>query len=162
MTEAEFTKLYCETKQTLSKRYPELKFSAWSMRISGRMTKTLGYTKYGVKEFSFSKAFIRESSREAICDVILHEFAHMIAEEKYHDYGHGEKWKKVCISIGGQGERMYHLSNETRKKMNKYKVTCDHCDNVFYANRKPRTVKYSCAKCCPTYSEKYLLTYTEM
>lgn len=58
---------------------------------------------------------------------VPHEIAHTVCNALMLDRGHGKNWKRVCVALGGNGQRCYHsdgLTLKTRGKRYEHKATC--------------------------------------
>lgn len=110
--------------------------SAVQIRLSGRMTKTLGQFKTGNKrrgipmEIVISKKVCGDE--ELFLDVIRHEYAHMIvylrAPEERHVHDH--IWKNACIEVGciPKATRKVNMANAISKtRPYRYLVKCQKC-----------------------------------
>lgn len=61
-----------------------------------------------------------------INDTVPHELAHIIAYFTGTDFGHGKAWKKLCIALGGSGERCHNEEVTPARVMQEflYNTTC--------------------------------------
>lgn len=74
------------------------------LRISRRMTRSLGTIRYGldgvVEEIAISAALLRPANRAALVDTMLHEMAHAEAWLRHGHRGHGRAWKAIARRVG--------------------------------------------------------------
>lgn len=115
--------------------------------VFSRGKKTLGYADLGIKEIGISKWHIEGSSTDSVKDTILHEIAHAIAYEKYGEQGHGNLWKKVCLEIGANPERLKGNAFNIQKPPSKYTLTCPECGKVYTRHRMVKHLSYLCSIC---------------
>ena len=104
-------------------------------------------------------------SDKSIFDTIVHEIAHALTKGD----GHGYFWRKKCIELGGDGQRVggsdkFENGNlgkiEFRKTTSKYTLTCPVCDEKSYVNRIPKRA-CSCGKHGRGYNPMYKLVVTQ-
>ena len=78
---------------------------------SGKMDdakKRFGLCQMNSKEISLSSPLAKLNSEDEVRDTILHEIAHALAWELYHENcGHDERWQAICRRIGARPERTY-------------------------------------------------------
>lgn len=58
------------------------------------------------RKISFSRNFIKKSSKEDIQDTILHEIAHALVGPKH---GHNKVWKEMALKLGCSAKRCHTL-----------------------------------------------------
>lgn len=115
-----------------------------------------GCCNYGLKQISLSKHLVSLNTEGNVKNTILHEIAHALVGFKHH---HDAVWKAKAREIGCTGDRCYSSKNVTTPEA-KYLLVCPN-GHTAKRHKKPRVVKkQSCAKCCPVYDERYLLTWT--
>lgn len=83
-------------------RLPEI-----PLRLSGRMTRSLGTIRYGredgrrsVVEIAVAQKLLRPENRPALEDTLLHEMAHAEAWLRHGHRGHGRIWRAVARRVG--------------------------------------------------------------
>lgn len=85
-----------------------------------------------VKDISLSRILTPHRTEHDVKMTILHEIAHAIAG---HSAGHGPQWRKVCLSIGGDGKRCGESAPEEVRASSKYIVMCQDGHSHGYRNR---------------------------
>jgi predicted SprT family Zn-dependent metalloprotease len=133
----------------------------WRVTTNKRKT-AFGVCSYTKREIQLSAYLIPECTEEGITDTILHEIAHALTPGHHHD----NVWKRKCIELGGNGERVgsdlkYKKdSADVYEKLAKYTLTCPVCGEKIYMNRRP-TRSSSCGKHGKGYNSMYKLTITQ-
>ena len=98
-----------------------------------------------------------DDNLDAIKDIIIHEIAHALAYIRYGKTGHCKKWKKLFISIGGNGKATYDPAEINEPTFN-YVYECPSCHGKIY--RYNRIHGVACWDCCNknnvSWSEKYV------
>lgn len=135
-------------------------------KVNGRLTKTAGRCRSSrstgqVIGIELSKTTMNLDYNN-FRQVVLHELAHAIEIKRHGDSNHGERFKRICASIGcyEDGVRMTDTEAFTKAsiKTAKYTVTCDCCGNTFHFKRKTENLSLimrfpknnpmlRCAKC---------------
>lgn len=64
--------------------------------------KTNGICYFARKQIKLSRIFVDGNTEDRVRLTILHEIAHAKAG---HKAGHGPEWRRICIAIGGDGQR---------------------------------------------------------
>lgn len=131
------------------------------IELNGRLTRTLGRViSYGTKNYlnnskvEFSKQLLATCSDDTIRDVIMHEAAHYIANDRTHiNHGHDTYFKAVCAEIGTTNDGTVTQTERTvaASEIYKYTVSCPNCGPLGYYHRMSKTLKNishcSCRKC---------------
>lgn len=117
-----------------------------------------GRCSYGRKIISLSRVLTELREEAAILNTILHEIAHAIVYRDYHITGHNETWRKIFISIGGNG---LTCSDDVcdMASISKYIGYCPN-GHVHYRDRIPKR-ETSCGICCVHFNEAYIINYRE-
>lgn len=116
-------------------------FSIENIELSKRLKTTAGICKARkslISEkyiFSISLAYnnFKEFGIDSIDKVLRHEMAHLIEIQKYGSTSHGERFKKICVALGG--------SMNSQQAGAKYK---SNATNNFCTTKKKYTYKCSC------------------
>jgi predicted SprT family Zn-dependent metalloprotease len=136
----------------------------WSISINNRK-RSFGLCSYSKKEIQLSGMLIPHMNDEGIKDTIIHEIAHALTKGHGHDY----TWKRKCIELGGNGQRLGYEDKyekgqdgkiEFHKANSKYTLTCPVCGHQSFLNRKP-TRSYSCGQHGRGYNPMYKLVLTQ-
>ena len=110
--------------------------SAVQLRLSGRMTRTLGLFKQGNKlrgipmEIVISKRICEDE--KLFLDIIRHEYAHMIVylRAPRERHVHDSVWKDACLEVGCEPLATRKMKEEPgliRTRPDKYLVKCQVC-----------------------------------
>lgn len=96
----------------------------------------------------FGRDILNVDDYDTLKQIVLHEYAHAIATDKYHcDCGHDDRFVDICKQIGCY-ETKTHVSTKTQRelakakaKTSKYTIICEHCGAETHANRKTELLK---------------------
>ena len=110
--------------------------SAVQLRLSGRMTRTLGLFKQGNKlrgipmEIVIAKRICEDE--KLFLDVIRHEYAHMIVylRAPREKHMHDSVWKAACREVGCEPKATRKMKEEPgsiKTRPDKYLVKCQVC-----------------------------------
>lgn len=112
---SEATELFYQIKEELVSKYPKL--AQWQGPFfSRKMGVALGIAKRSAsgktKQIWLSQKMIElnekvHSFKEQLEDTIRHEFAHALDWEAFNGWGHGATWKKACVMVGANPERLF-------------------------------------------------------
>ena len=124
-------------------------------------TRRAGVCRYGVKEIGLSRKLIvvADWSEHATRMTILHEIAHALAGPFA---GHGYEWRRICLQIGGDGQRCYQTDDEHRPELvMDWMGTCPN-GHVTYKARRPtqRQMDATCGRCSRRYNPEFKITWT--
>jgi predicted SprT family Zn-dependent metalloprotease len=106
----------------------------------------------------YNSLYMNQNFDAMLNEVVPHEVAHIVQFMKYPfaKQAHGPEWKRICRSLGGNGQRCtQNFDGEAagikKNKMTKYEYTCA-CKQIFQISpqkhRKIQSgVRYRCLKC---------------
>jgi len=116
-----------------------------------------GYCQHNKKTISLSKSISVSCTKTLVINTILHEIAHALVGP---GHGHDWVWKRKCIEIGGNGQRLADASEIEQDKLNfAYKGTCPN-GHILYRSRKPKKGRqHSCGRCCSHFNRNYIITW---
>ena len=147
-------------------KFPELRFNefdGWRFEFNNRK-KAVGLCDYRKQTIEISTNFIGMLNEYGIVMTILHEIAHALTYGHHHDH----VWKRKCIEIGGNGNRLtgsdYYVNGivgqtEICRKIAKYTYKCECCGYEVHYNRKPKFERFSCGKHnSKTFDDRYIMT----
>lgn len=124
--------------------------SAVKIRISSRMTRTLGLFKQGSRLRGIPMEIViseRICNDEALFyDVIRHEYAHMLLYIRHPlgKHGHDEVWKAACREVGCEPKATRKTEEPyipTRTLPDKYIVRCNNCGAESRYKQESKVVK---------------------
>ena len=118
-----------------------------------RAVRRAGLCNYTQRRITLSKHFVSTSDLDAIEQVLLHEIAHAIAGQ---GAGHGKVWKAKATELGYRHEKL--AGDEIALANAKWVGVCPN-DHKHHRMRKP-TRMLSCKHCAPSFSRKFLITWT--
>lgn len=147
----------------LKNKHAELRY--WTVDFNNRK-RAFGLCNYTKRTIELSRVLIPFMSDEAIKDTIIHEIAHALT----HGDGHGYRWQRKCIELGGDGQRVHGAEKykdgekgviEFKKATAKYTLTCPVCQRESFYNRKPKH-SISCGNHgLGRYDERYKLVISQ-
>jgi len=163
--------------ELLNKTYEIVSFNGSHHTVNP--AKDLGYTfkfdnskrrfgccNYSRKTISLSKELCRlnlDKIDGRIKDCILHEISHAICVHIYgriDGRGHGENWREILLTLGGDGRRCYD-GNKVNKPKAKYTLTCPTCEKEASRHRMPKN-GIACGSCCDgEYNEEHRFIVTQ-
>jgi predicted SprT family Zn-dependent metalloprotease len=124
----------------IKNKFYELK--DWRITLNDRK-KSFGLCVYSKREIQLSKHLVVYMSEDAVKNTIIHEIAHALTI----GHGHDNVWRRRCIELGGNGNRVSGAENFENgmtgqiaylKSISKYTLTCPTCGNTFHISRKPK------------------------
>lgn len=114
-----------------------------------------GACHYSKRTITLSRYLTEMHSEDEVRNTILHEIAHALCPGQ----GHNHVWRRMCLSIGGNG-KAYHNAAVVQGR---YEGTCPN-GHKSYRHRMTRGVKAgaSCGKCNPhRFDERYRLVWVD-
>jgi predicted SprT family Zn-dependent metalloprotease len=135
-------------RELIEKHCPNVRFK-WA---NGKNKFGACYAKQ--KIISLSTTLTMLNNPEVVKNVILHEIAHVIAPITAH---HNWEWRKIAVSIGCDGKRLYDDSVITPKP--KWLGTCPKCKRTIkrFSRR-----KISCGKCSVIFNKDLLFIWERL
>lgn len=109
----------------------------WNLELDFAKVRA-GACHFNEKKISFSRNFIKNSSKEDIQDTILHEIAHAIVGPKH---GHDKVWKAMASKLGCSAKRCHTLEFSDYKWI---RFCTNHCWKQKVHRRKSNLI---CKKC---------------
>lgn len=73
--------------------------------INSRIRRVLGRAKLLRNIIELNASYAETVEEDKLYNTIVHELSHIIAFNVYNDHGHGPAWRRVFLSLGGNGER---------------------------------------------------------
>ena len=83
----------------LLRKHSEL--NLWKVSLNKRKS-AFGVCNYTDKEIQLSSVLVPSMTDKAIFETIVHEIAHALTPRHGHDYF----WKRKCVELGGNGNRV--------------------------------------------------------
>lgn len=128
----------------------EHRLTGWGFAFN-RGRRTMGLCRYGLKRIELSIHYVLRNDESEVRDTILHEIAHAIAGPRA---GHGEKWKRVCTTLGATPKRCGNAA----MPLGRWRAICPGCGYRHHRHRRPlRGRDYFCRHCG---AEKGRLSFT--
>lgn len=118
----------------------------WCVKLTGSKF-YFGKCCYSERCIRLSRLLVELNNEHTVRDTILHEIAHAILPM----CGHNTAWRKLFISMGGNGERCYNSSTTILPPAN-YAGVCPNGHTATRYRMSKRTVAMACTKCCRNYS----------
>ena len=121
-----------------------------------------GQANYRATRIRFNQELLRKYKAEFINQTVPHEFAHLIAYQKFgrRIKPHGKEWKSVMIELGASPSRTHGFEASSARKLRRFLYQCN-CEGSSYEltsirhNRIQRGQMYICSKCgVPVFMQK--------
>jgi SprT protein len=83
---------------------------------------------------------------------IAHEIAHVVCHQLHGRAArpHGPEWRRICVALGGSGERCHHFSTTPARRVSRYQYACG-CRTWAITGvrvrRMRRGMRYECRDC---------------
>ena len=117
----------------------------WSFIIEEKKC-PMGHADYRNRLISLSKWHVVFSDMAEIRNTILHEIAHVLDYLSRGYSSHDKIWKKLFISIDGNGKRCGNISYDVEKKLKKWIYICPNCGRTDYEYKRWKEMGcYSCS-----------------
>jgi len=131
-------------RATLDSHEPGLELP--SVRVSGRMRRTLGSYMPSRKQIAISSRLLAMGEEDDIRQVVLHEVAHAIVHARWGDKpsAHGREFRAVCGEIGAKPRRYVDVTTEQWQSQVRYLSKCGHCKVLIVRKRRMRSVRCVC------------------
>lgn len=130
----------------------EHNLTGWTFGFNRRKTAN-GLCYEGRKLIELSVYFVEHNTPERVKMTILHEVAHALAG---HAAGHGPKWQRICVAIGGNGQRC-NASEHTEKVSYAWTGTCPG-GHTHQQHRAPLRVK-ACGQCATKWKPENIIVW---
>jgi SprT protein len=119
-----------------------------------RAIRRAGLCNYSQKRITISRHLVEAGDLHVIEQVILHEIAHALTGQVA---GHGKIWKAKATELGYLHQRID--GTPLAKQVAKYKGICPGGHEHFRSRQTSRML--SCKLCAPTFSRRYLISWSE-
>ena len=74
-----------------------------------------GWARYDNFQIELNVQYL-QTSRQAVYEVLAHEVAHLVCFDKKLGKGHDKGWKRVCLALGGNGNRCHSFNFKPKRK----------------------------------------------
>ncbi len=117
-----------------------------SVRVSGRMRRTLGSYTPTKKLISISSRLLALGNDGDIREVVLHEVAHAIVHSRWGERptAHGKEFRSVCQEIGAKPRRYVDVSTDDWDSRIRYLSKCESCHVSIVRKRRMKSVRCAC------------------
>ncbi len=131
-------------RSTLDAHEPGLELP--SVRVSGRMRRTLGSYMPSKKQIAISSRLLAMGDEEDIRGVVLHEIAHAIVHCRFGDKApaHGGEFRAVCDEIGAKPRRYVDVTTDEWQSQVRFLSKCGHCKVLIVRKKRMRSVRCVC------------------
>ncbi len=119
-----------------------------------RAIRRAGLCNYSQKRITISRHLVEAGDMQVVEQVLLHEIAHALCGQAA---GHGKVWKAKATELGYLHQRID--GTPLAKQVAKYRGVCP-SGHEHFRSRKP-TRMLSCKWCAPSFSRRYLITWSE-
>lgn len=122
--------------------WPQL--AGWKIRVSCRMSRTLGLCRYRTRTIQLSLAHLQLNDAEKVRETVLHELAHALVGP---GHGHDKVWRTMARRIGANPARCDHDAN---MPPGNWIAVCHSCGLQFNRYRRPKAGRLRwCLACGP-------------
>ena len=117
-----------------------------SVRVSGRMRRTLGSYMPSKKQIAISSRLLAMGDEEDIRQVVLHEIAHAIVHSRFGEKAgaHGREFRAVCNEIGAKPRRYVDVTTDEWQSQVRFLSKCGHCMVLIVRKKRMRSVRCVC------------------
>ncbi len=119
-----------------------------------RAIRRAGLCNYSQKRITISRHLVEAGDLQVVEQVLLHEIAHALCGQAA---GHGKIWRAKATELGYLHQRID--GTPLAKQVAKYRGVCPG-GHEHYRSRKPARM-LSCKLCAPSFSRRYLITWSE-
>ena len=119
-----------------------------------RAIRRAGLCNYSQKRITISRHLVEAGDMHVVEQVLLHEIAHALTGQAA---GHGRIWKAKASELGYLHQRID--GTPLAKQVAKYKGVCTGGHEHFRSRQPARML--SCKLCAPSFSRRYLITWSE-
>lgn len=124
---------------------------AWDLEFDFAVRR-FGFCSWKKRTISLSRKLVELNSVEQVTNTILHEIAHALSPL---GSGHNQVWKKIALSIGDDGGRLY----DNAKVITPPKKFIATCRNG-HTSLRSKKGRISCGQCSPRFNKKFLFKYS--
>jgi len=131
-------------RSTLDTHEPGLELP--SVRVSGRMRRTLGSYMPSKKQIAIASRLFAMGDEEDIRGVVLHEVAHAIVHSRWGEKpsAHGREFRAVCDEIGAKPRRYVDVTTDEWQSQVRFLSKCGHCKVLIVRKKRMRSVRCVC------------------
>ena len=131
-------------RSTLDTHEPGLELP--SVRVSGRMRRTLGSYMPSKKQIAISSRLLVMGDEEDIRQVVLHEIAHAIVHSRFGEKAsaHGREFRAICDEIGAKPRRYVDVTTDEWQSQVRFLSKCGHCKVLIVRKKRMRSVRCVC------------------
>ena len=117
-----------------------------SVRVSGRMRRTLGSYTPAKKLISISSRLLALGDEGDIREVVLHEVAHAIVHWRRGERpaAHGKEFRSVCLQIGAKPHRYVDVRTDDWDSRIRHLSKCEYCHVWIVRKRRMKSVRCVC------------------
>jgi predicted SprT family Zn-dependent metalloprotease len=121
-------------------------FELPSVRVSGRMRRTLGSYMPSKRQITISSRLLAMGNEEDNRGVVLHEIAHAIVHSRFGDKApaHGREFRAVCDEIGAKPRRYVEVTTDEWQSQVRFLSKCGHCKVMIVRKKRMRSVRCVC------------------
>ena len=115
------------------------------IRVSRRMTRTLGTYRPDRRQIALSSRLLAFGEEEHVTTVLLHETAHAITHHRDKKASsHGRLFKSVCRELGIEPRRFVDVPVQVWSSRQRYVFTCSACGTALMRKRLVRIARCAC------------------
>ena len=116
-----------------------------SMRVSARMTRTLGSFNPASKSITLSARLLAHGTFDQCRLILLHELAHAIVHHRdSKSRAHGRAFREVCEKLGVSPARLVKLPTDEWRRWQRFAYDCGRCGGTVLRKRAVRRVRCPC------------------
>ncbi len=115
------------------------------VRVSARMTRTLGSFNPASKSITLSTRLLAHGTFDQCRSILLHELAHAIAHHRdSKSRAHGRAFREICEKLGVSPARLVKLPTEEWRRWQRFVYDCGRCGGAVLRKRAVRRVRCPC------------------
>ena len=115
------------------------------LRVSSRMTRTLGSFQGRSRTITLSARLLAFGTFEQCRTILLHELAHALVHHREPEAPpHGRDFRAACRELGVSPTRVVNVKAEDWASRERYAYECDRCGSAVLRRRAVRRVRCAC------------------
>ena len=129
-----------DVRKLVNELFTKYKIKNWNFEFFTKK-KSLGMCDFNTKTLYIGLQYCAVNDEKRIRNTLLHEVAHILVGLKN---GHNFIWRRKCVEIGGDGERLTQTDKIVATYKHQYK--CPACNTIYPTHKRLSTIGF-CSKC---------------